>query len=90
MRTLFILAGIFGGAGIGGVIGAKTGTHAENQLSPQEKTELESALRKLGLPIPDDLEDPSQEWEESAQAEVESLDANEGKEAEQRIEDMMR
>ena len=90
MRTLFILAGIFGGAGIGGVIGAKAGTHAENQLSPQEKRALESALRKLGLPIPDNMEDPSQEWKENAQIEAENLNPNQKEEAEQRIEDMMR
>lgn len=74
-----ILGGVLG-ATAGGTAGMKIGNKIEQNASEKEIQDLRWACEQLGIPFPDDPDDPSSDWEVRAEQSFHDLPEEEKEE----------
>lgn len=80
MGAWYTLAGIIFGGVTGGFIGGKIGKKVEENASEKERRNFRWACNRLGVPVPDDGDNPSSGWETQADRNFENLPEKEKEE----------
>lgn len=80
MGAWFTLAGIVLGGVTGGVTFGKLGAKIEENASEKERQNFRWACNRLGVPVPDDPNNPSSGWETQADRSFENLPEEEKEE----------
>lgn len=80
MRALLILAGSLFGGVCGGAISAKFGTWVQENMTEEELRDFQWACDRLELPIPQNPNDPSDEWKTRMDRRISELPDDEERE----------
>lgn len=89
MRAILTLAGIIFGGVTGGYAGLKIGSYAEDSLTEQEEADFLWACKTLGMPVPDNPQNPSSEWRRQVAEKFDDLPEEKQREVRRRVKSLV-